>query len=81
MGTRRKGRTEHGRVRRARPGIRSEVPGRTPAPSHAALSEPEALCQVSPGPPPFRITCGEGGQRAKAEERATAISSPDSPAL
>ena len=80
MGRRRKGRTGHGRVRRARPGIRSEVPGGTPAPSHAALSEREALSQVSPGPPPFRITCGAGRvagrgggggvQRTKAEARA-----------
>lgn len=36
------------------------MPGGTPAPSHAALSEREALSQVSPGPPPFRITCGAG---------------------
>lgn len=52
MGRRRKGRTGHRRVRRARPGIRSEVPDRTPTPSHAALS---------PGPPPFRNTCGAEG--------------------
>ena len=61
MGRRRKGRTGHRRVRRARPGIRSEVPDRTPTPSHAALSEREALSRVSPGPPPFRITCRAEG--------------------